>query len=400
MGDTTYSISITWIYRIWQFHGIAPSSYNQQDCRCFDKKLLQKFTKYLTISSIWIIIAVFMTISDFYVASQHLYLSAPRVTIYTDMLLKLMTHIRCFSMSFHCSFSKLSHFSSFLAAIHHADKLLDPNIVHMQRNAGNFIFVVDIIIAVISGASSLSTFSKRFGRFTTLQMAITVYAIFCDFSITMQFVESVLELWIRLKCLNASLVKTLSCLGEPNLSQLLLGWQQKEQHVDLSGRLRLLQRAHLVLQRAAEFLETHVSPAMTFHVVYSVLGTIYSSYEVLIALVVPEQVESILVTPSLSFSACWLVRHVFELVALTLSCSALQDQEAQATTLLRRAAGLTGEEPEVKAFLSQLERGPTLRFTASGLLPIDRRLLVSAISATVTYLVLLGQLGLTSSSRC
>ncbi|XP_046988483.1 putative gustatory receptor 28b [Schistocerca americana] len=214
----------------------------------------------------------------------------------------------------------------------------------------------------------------------------------------MQFIVSVLELWARLKSLNASLVNTLSCLGEPTLSQLLLGWQQKEPHEELNGKLRRLQHVHLLLQRAAELLQAHVSPAITFHVVYSVLGTIYSSYEVLVTLVAPEQVESVLVTPSLSFTACWLVRHVFELVALTFSCSALQDQEAQAATLLRRAAGLTGEEPEMKAFLNQLERGPTLRFTASGLLPIDRRLLVSAVSATVTYLVVLGQLGLNSSS--
>ncbi|XP_049855286.1 gustatory receptor for sugar taste 43a-like [Schistocerca gregaria] len=231
-----------------------------------------------------------------------------------------------------------------------------------------------------------------FRSLSVIELLIFVYFTLCDVALMQQFVVPVLELWSRFRTLNAQLVDCLSCLGEPRLSQLLLGWQKKRRCDNLSGRLRRLQHAHLVLQRAAELLQEHVSPAVTFHVVYSVLGTIYSIYELLVVLMVQKKVESLLMYPSLSFCSYWLVHHVFNLLLMTLSCSILEDQEAQTAAVLCRSVGMAESAPLAEAFLLQIKHGPSIRFTASGLLPINKSLLVSAVSAVATYLVVLGQL--------
>ncbi|XP_046988484.1 uncharacterized protein LOC124594172 [Schistocerca americana] len=212
--------------------------------------------------------------------------------------------------------------------------------------------------------------------------------------LTSQFVCSVLELWSRFRTLNGQLLESLSCVGQPGLSQLLLGRPKRGNGGDLSARLRRLQHVHLVLQRAAELLQAHVSPAVTFHLMYSVVGIIYGSYELLVVSVAQNRAERLIISPSASYSLCWLVHHLFDLVALTVSCSILEDEEVQASVLLRRAVGIEETVPQVEAFLRQIKRGPPICFTASGLLPIDRRLLVSAVSAATTYLIVLGQFGL------
>ncbi|XP_049799868.1 putative gustatory receptor 28a [Schistocerca nitens] len=257
--------------------------------------------------------------------------------------------------------------------------------------------ISDVFMAVILILSSFLTLGKSFGQLTIVKVFVNSWVIISDLFLKQQFLLSVLELWTRFRTLKAVLVESLSPLGDPRLSQLLLGWRQKLPHVEVSGRLRRLQQAHLLLQRAAELLQAHVSPTLTFHVMYSMLGCIYSSYELLIMLVVPQAVDNVLAVPSVTFTICWLLRHVFNLATMAIACSALEEEAVKMAELLRRAAGITETSPEVKDFLRQLERGLRPVFSASGLLRIDRKLLVTTVSATTTYLIVLGQIGLQST---
>ncbi|XP_049772160.1 putative gustatory receptor 28b [Schistocerca cancellata] len=306
-------------------------------------------------------------------------------------------HLRLISGFFTCSLNKLKYYKGFLDALDHIDELLAPSITNEVIKFGYMTVISDVFMAVILILSSFLTLGKSFGQLTIVQVFINSWVIISDLFLKQQFLLSVLELWTRFRTLKAVLVESLSPLGDPRLSQLLLGWRQKLPHVELSGRLRRLQQAHLLLQRAAELLQAHVSPTLTFHVMYSMLGCIYSSYELLVVLVVPQAVDSVLAVTSVSFTICWLLRHVFNVATMAIACSALEEEAVKMAELLRRAAGITETSPEVKDFLRQVERGLRPAFSASGLLHIDRKLLVTTVSATTTYLIVLGQIGLQST---
>ncbi|XP_046988492.1 uncharacterized protein LOC124594179 [Schistocerca americana] len=305
--------------------------------------------------------------------------------------------LRLISGFFTCSLNKLKYYNGFLDALDHIDELLAPSITDEVIKFGYMIVITDTFMVAILILSSFLTFGKTFGELTAVELFINIYVLLSDLSLKQQFLLSVMELWTRFRTLKAVLLESLSPLGDPRLSQLLLGWSQKLPHVELNGRLRRLQQTHLLLQRAAELLQAHVSPTLTFHVMYSMLGCIYSSYELLVMLVVPQAVDRVLAITSVSYSVCWLFRHAFNLATMAIACSALEEEAVRMADLLRRAAGITETSPEVKDFLRQVERGLHPAFSASGLLHIDRKLLVTTVSATATYLIVLGQLGLQST---
>ncbi|XP_047106381.1 uncharacterized protein LOC124775594 [Schistocerca piceifrons] len=305
--------------------------------------------------------------------------------------------LRLISGFFTCSLNELKYYKGFLDALDHIDELLAPSITNEVIKFGYMTVISDVFMAVILILSSFMTLGKSFGQLMIVQVFVNSWVIISDLFLKQQFLLSVLELWTRFRTLKAVLVESLSPLGDPRLSQLLLGWSQKLPHVEHNGRLRRLQQAHLLLQRAAELLQAHVSPTLTFHVMYSMLGCIYSSYELLVMLVVPQAVDNVLAITSVSFTICWLLRHVFNLATMAIACSALEEEAVKMAELLRRAAGITETSPEVKDFLRQVERGLRPVFSASGLLNIDRKLLVTTVSATTTYLIVLGQIGLQST---
>ncbi|XP_049855129.1 gustatory and pheromone receptor 32a-like [Schistocerca gregaria] len=125
---------------------------------------------------------------------------------------------------------------------------------------------------------------------------------------------------------------------------------------------------------------------------FSISGVICSSYEVIAAISRQEEAGNILYEGATHVSLLWLVLHVWKLAALTLSCSAVSAEAAATQLLLQRAVALHSRPgPQLGALLQLVALSPQLHFTAAGFVTVDRSLLVSALAAAVTYLVLLTQ---------
>ncbi|XP_049855140.1 gustatory receptor for sugar taste 43a-like [Schistocerca gregaria] len=209
--------------------------------------------------------------------------------------------------------------------------------------------------------------------------------------ITLQFVCLVLELWERFRTVNASLRESLPPLRAPEM-RALFGGAPPSPPPARPGGLRRLREAYVASARAAELLQRHFGWALAVEVAYSVAGALCSSYEIVRMAAGPRGRVRLALSGAVSTSALWLAYHCLRLAATSLACAAAAAAAADTGVLLLRAWALSDwRSAELDRFLRLALHGPPLRFTAAGLVRVDRRLLVSAIAVVVTYLVVLSQ---------
>ncbi|XP_047106659.1 uncharacterized protein LOC124775869 [Schistocerca piceifrons] len=213
---------------------------------------------------------------------------------------------------------------------------------------------------------------------------------FCKSLVTMQFVIMVLELRQRFCSLNADLRLSLPLPCNSEMRGLLCGSSRR---LAPARKLRQLREAHVALARAAEFLQSHFGWPVAFDVTYCVCGATCSAYEVLMKTVQPRSIVEFSYSQQPAVSALWFAFHTLKLLSVVLSCAATADEAAATGVFLLRAVVTSDLRcADVEAFLQLTLHSPPLRFTAAGFVTLDRRLLVSALAAMVTYLVILGQL--------
>ncbi|XP_046988747.1 gustatory receptor 68a-like [Schistocerca americana] len=200
----------------------------------------------------------------------------------------------------------------------------------------------------------------------------------------------VLELRERFCSLNADLRSLLPLSGDPTMWRPMVGPSRR---VAPAGRLRQLRKAQMALSHAAEFLQSYFGLPMAFNVAYCLCSALCSAYEILMQLVRPHWIVEFSYSESSAVSGLWAAYHSLNILLVCLSCSATADEAAACGLFLLRASVMSDRRcAELEAFLRLTLHSPPLRFTAAGFVTLDRRLLVSALAAIVTYLVILGQL--------
>ncbi|XP_049855127.1 gustatory and pheromone receptor 32a-like [Schistocerca gregaria] len=220
---------------------------------------------------------------------------------------------------------------------------------------------------------------------------MTVYLVILDPLVTLQFVVFVLELWAGFKALNSAVLQTVASENSSCVVATLLGLSGTPPGSTLDN-LQNLRWAHLLLRRAAEVLQDHFGMTLALDLSYTISGIICSSHEIIVAMSRQEEVVGILYVGATRQSLLWLVLHMWKLSALTLCCSAVSTEAAATRLLLQRAFAVhSTPSPQMAALLRLVALSPQLRFTAAGFVNVDRGLLVSALAAAVTYLVLLTQ---------
>ncbi|XP_049947617.1 uncharacterized protein LOC126455902 [Schistocerca serialis cubense] len=199
-----------------------------------------------------------------------------------------------------------------------------------------------------------------------------------------------LEVWAGFKALNSSIIQTVVPRIDSCVVGTLLGLSRSP--ATTSSNFQDLRQAHLLLHWAAEVLQNHFGMTVVLDLTFSISGIICSSYEVIAAISRQEEAGNILYEGATRVSLVWLVLHAWKLAALTLSCSAVSAEAAATQLLLQRAVGLHSRSgPQLGSLLQLVALSPQLRFTAGGIVTVGRSLLVSALAAAVTYLVLLTQ---------
>ncbi|XP_049855128.1 gustatory and pheromone receptor 32a-like [Schistocerca gregaria] len=217
-----------------------------------------------------------------------------------------------------------------------------------------------------------------------------VYHIMVDPFVTLQFVVLVLKLWTGFKVLNRRILQTVAPKTDSCVVSILLG--RSGSSPGASSNFHELQRAHLLLHRAAEVLQDHFGMTVALDLTYTISGMICSSYEIVEAISREKEPVGILDEGQTRVSLVWMVVHLWKLSAMTLSCSAVSAEAAATRLLLQKVVALHSTPgPQLGALLRVVALSPQLRFTAAGFVTVDRSLLVSALTAAVTYLVLLTQ---------
>ncbi|XP_049800308.1 uncharacterized protein LOC126235637 [Schistocerca nitens] len=205
--------------------------------------------------------------------------------------------------------------------------------------------------------------------------------------VTLQFTFLVLELRKRFQSVNARLRELIPPLCVPEVRAVFGKAVGEVSSQAVPGRLRQLREAYVVLVHAADTLQRHFGLPMALGIGHCIAGATFSAYGLLSPAVLRQSAIQ-----EASLSALWLVHHSSQLVAMTLACAVAVDEATETGVLLVRASAVCGWRcPEVDAFLQLTLWGPRVRFTAAGLVVVDRSLLVSSLALVVTYLVVLGQ---------
>ncbi|XP_049947691.1 uncharacterized protein LOC126455978 [Schistocerca serialis cubense] len=221
------------------------------------------------------------------------------------------------------------------------------------------------------------------GSGDVLQSLSRIFLLFFDVMITLQFVLLVLELWARFSSVNACLQEVLSFPCSTTVGR-----------APPSRRLSLLQlqEAYVALGRAADHLLAHFGVPVAVDIAKCMVGATSSSYDVFIELLQSNGKQG-LVVPSVAVPEAWLALHWLELLLMSLSCAAAENAAAATGVILLRSSAVPRlRSADVDDFLRLTLHGPRVSFTAAGFVKIDRRLLVSVLTAIVTYLIIMGQL--------
>ncbi|XP_047106660.1 gustatory and pheromone receptor 32a-like [Schistocerca piceifrons] len=191
-------------------------------------------------------------------------------------------------------------------------------------------------------------------------------------------------MWARFSRLNAALQDALS----PHCTELFVG-------ASLSYRCSLLQlqKMYVALGRAADHLMSHFGLPVAIDIAFCICGATCSSYEVLVKLLSESDVPGPSFGEYVRVSEVWLALHWIRILLFSLSCAPAEDTAAATGMILIRASVVPQRRTaEFAEFLRFTLQGPRTSFSAAGFVKIDRRLIVSAFTAVVTYLIILGQL--------
>ncbi|XP_047106755.1 gustatory receptor for sugar taste 43a-like [Schistocerca piceifrons] len=203
-----------------------------------------------------------------------------------------------------------------------------------------------------------------------------------------------MEVWIRFRDLNKCVAAVVTRYGDPRLSRLLLDQTPVDDH---QAELRHIRLAHATLIRGAELLQRHIGTTMALTVVNSFSGAIFTSYGVLALWTSPDRTKTTTVYRYLWTSMVAFFFHITRLTAMAVSCSAAANQAENTRLLVSRAAAVDVppvRRSELAALQSQVAETPHFSFTAAGFTTVDRRLLVTVLSATISYLVIVEQISL------
>ncbi|XP_049855166.1 gustatory receptor 68a-like [Schistocerca gregaria] len=259
-----------------------------------------------------------------------------------------------------------------------ADKHTPTKEVKYGKALGGFVVAVNISMLLCLVTENLFSYGAAFVSL------VGTLALFFDVMITLQFILLVLEIWSRFSRLNAALQDALY----PHCTELFVG-------ASPSYRCSLLQlqKTYVALGRAADHLMSHFGLPMAFDIAFCICGATCSSYEVLVKLLSDSDVPGLSIGMPVSISEVWLALHWLRILLLSLSCAAVEDTAAATGVILIRASVVPQRRTaEFDEFLRFTLHGPRTSFSAAGFVKIDRRLIVSALTVVVTYLIILGQL--------
>ncbi|XP_049947656.1 uncharacterized protein LOC126455941 [Schistocerca serialis cubense] len=272
--------------------------------------------------------------------------------------------------------------------------------VILQRKPVENVGIARIIIAVITVfvlATGLLVSHIRFQNESVYNyifgFSTYFYILFMDFMITMKYIICVLQLKARLKKLNEVLFEVAM---PANHLAAIMGYGHQP-HPYTRRNIHRMQKAHLFLHEAAELLDKEFGLIIFFDIALSISGTIYVSAGIFTLIICDSGEEHFLFTWPMCVSLFWLLYHTGKLIVLVLSCSVTSHEAEVPCVILIRAAALRGwQSALLETFLEQVAFTPSLQFTAGGFLTVDRQLLVSALTATATYLVILTQFNISA----
>ncbi|XP_049771990.1 gustatory receptor 68a-like [Schistocerca cancellata] len=279
-------------------------------------------------------------------------------------------------------------------------KYFDGRLQYRKQKRGKLVglLLCCVSIALRTVEFSLATvYLRRYPENTRILLWI-LYTLFggLESLVLLQIATLVLELRERFRVINDCILTAATRHGDKHFSRILLGYVRPSAVVSQLEVYRL-HHAHAVLQRAAELLQRHFGVTLVLHVTAAFSALIYGAYEFLVMWVAPEKSHATVVSTSKVSVATWLTSHLLNLVAVVLSCSATVDEAERTRDLVVRVATLRGRpflSAGMEPLLMQVLTSRPLSFKAAGFLTIDRRLLVSAFCATITYLVILAQISL------
>ncbi|XP_049855168.1 gustatory receptor 68a-like [Schistocerca gregaria] len=259
-----------------------------------------------------------------------------------------------------------------------ADTHIPTKKVKYGKVLGLLVIAVNISMLLYLVTVSLSIFANAFVSL------VVILVILFDVTITLQFILLVLEMWARFSRLNAALQDALY----PHCTELFVG-------ASPSYRCSLLQlqKTYVALGRAADHLMSHFGLPVAFDIAFCICGATCSSYEVLVKLLSDSKMLGLSIEIPVSVSEVWLALHWLRILLFSLSCAAAEDTAASTGVILIRASVVPQRRTaEFDEFLRFTLQGPRTSFSAAGFVKIDRRLIVSALTAVITYLIILGQL--------
>ncbi|XP_049947613.1 uncharacterized protein LOC126455898 [Schistocerca serialis cubense] len=270
--------------------------------------------------------------------------------------------------------------------------------VHKKWKSNKILGIILIIIfaVLLIGECVLATFFAQvhYDEEAILRLALYTVIRLLENLVTLQCILLVLEVRTRFQIINDSILTTAASNGNSHISRILLGVIHSPEE-DCHPRVSQIDKAHAILHRAAELLQQHFGLTLALQITQAVQVLIYGSYEILTLWIDHTNGRRALISKSILYSAEWIATYLVGAIALVVSCSAMVDEAERTRVLVVRAATLgwrRGLQPEVEALLLQVMALPPLSVRAAGFLTIDRKLLVSALCATITYLVILGQI--------
>ncbi|XP_049855132.1 uncharacterized protein LOC126335719 [Schistocerca gregaria] len=287
-----------------------------------------------------------------------------------------------------CTVTGLRKLEGYLRALNSVDAYLKGSQEQLEKLLGIFLPCVSLSLVVAIGVTIFSTFPGM--PYYLVSMAHIVLMSL----VTLQYVMLMLELWARFRTLNGHLLESLRSAGDSEMGALLGGTTTPSSQLRLQPtRQRHLRDAYITLTHAADLLQQHFGLPMAVNIATCVCGGACSLYEMIIMVINPHWILQFSVIRSAASSTAWFLFHSFKLVSVALSAAAAADAAAATGVILLRTSVVSGWcDPHDDAFLCLTLQTPPLRFTAAGFFTIDRPLLVSAIAAIVTYVIILVQL--------
>ncbi|XP_047106761.1 putative gustatory receptor 2a [Schistocerca piceifrons] len=284
----------------------------------------------------------------------------------------------------------------YLEALEYSDECVLHKERQREKMPGVLLTCVSVFVVVAESALSLNYARREVdGCRILFWILYTVYRL-VDNLLVLQLTLLVLELRVRFHDINDVIVTTTGLHSDKRLSRILLDCSRTTEEFRQPA-VNQLHHAHAVLYRAAELLQRHFGFTVALQVTAAYSSLLYGSYEILMLSVGSDKGRGIVLSSSILYSVVWVASHLLGAVAVVLSCSATANEAERTRVLVVRADTLRQRQAvwtNMGALLRQLMATQPLSFKAAGFLTIDRRLLMSSLCATITYLVILSQISL------